>query len=1044
MSIKDHEPGTKVNPEHPGETGEPPASPIGPHDQPGLPGYGVGSPGPVANTLDGLVQQAGGVVRVACDTEYRDTHTLTAQFAARFGQDIVVQVYHSPAIPPPPDADTLEGLLPGGIMEPGQKLIIRPAKQLDPHLSPVRVLADLFGLTDVEAVHKVAGDFEATKAALAPPIILTFIAHFWTADFFRVFGERHFAGLIQRQSEGGMLVIQSRKMLAFKEVFKTCHRFLDPVLEYARHGGLLYPIRVRNFDTSLTYGKGKLDDHARTFLGLKKSSNISLAEKRDMLATFLGKPHQSYAYAILDSILTLGIERRMREEDARMYEKLGFENKDIPPLRPTLGSRVAEMITKSIAQAATGSVTLSQKGKPLANGKARKLSLSKVKALLSEGSAEFIAAGHVSVFGQQTGETHGGLLFSRSPTKFFHDAPGNLRDVDLSGCYASVIGSMNLYVGRPVVHEPGCGSMRLREAIAFLDEHAAGPDAWVVKVSGPIAATPNVLIPSTRGALTHANYQSRAAKKRAKSRRHGLVFDWLYEAGKHTGNATIYTDVIEAGFVAWPTWLMVQAMPPALREDYEDLEVETVLFYPKKMVAETGPEFDDQIAKFHHDQTSWNSSIDMDKLQLVIVKKLDADHVALRFDIGELAQTISGFRKQAKQEFGKGSGAELGWKQHANSMYGVAASRYLVTNNIVCANVITATARALAFAMQMSHNGIQVITDGCTYRRDQVPEVTFADCLKADPEYTIRRPEAGIAFHAAEVVPEDDVAYTTWYRQHVKEFFGVGGPDYDRLFGLHSLEHKKCGDPEQASFDGLCCDGSGNYLKLLREDGGWKVADFKARSFRREAKAVLEPWIVQTYAADRYDGPPPITESTALLTYKEANRVGRRALKTLEAPRSQAERETDPLLIYYPLGLESRRVLAYKVIKHSAFLFRTPQQQEKYLKAMQKYAESTGCGLEALSLRRGSGGRKKGSVVDVAEAIYRLIRDGEENLTKALNLTRSFAELENVRRTHFREILRRKAQADEELTRRIDARTMDAPATLTGLFVSLSDIRQFK
>ena len=34
---------------------------------------------------------------------------------------------------------------------------------------------------------------------------------------------------------------------------------------------------------------------------------------------------------------------------------------------------------------------------------------------------------------------------------------------------------------------------------------------------------------------------------------------------------------------------------------------------------------------------------------------------------------------------------------------------------------VTATARALAWALQLSLNGFQVITDGCTYRRDQVP-----------------------------------------------------------------------------------------------------------------------------------------------------------------------------------------------------------------------------------------------------------------------------------------------------------------------------------
>jgi hypothetical protein len=136
----------------------------------------------------------------------------------------------------------------------------------------------------------------------------------------------------------------------------------------------------------------------------------------------------------------------------------------------------------------------------------------KVSTLLSKGSAEFLVNEKASKFGKQTGETHGGLLFSRSPTKFFHDAPGQLRDVDLRGCYASIISQMDLYVGRPVVYEPGSGKLTLNEAVQFLQEQAAGWDAWMVKVTGPITSAPNVLVPSTTGALTHANYRKRAAK----------------------------------------------------------------------------------------------------------------------------------------------------------------------------------------------------------------------------------------------------------------------------------------------------------------------------------------------------------------------------------------------------------------------------------------------------------------------------------------------------------------------------------------------------
>src|SRR5262249_27204903 len=150
-----------------------------------------------------------------------------------------------------------------------------------------------------------------------------------------------------------------------------------------------------------------------------------------------------------------------------------------------------------------------------------KASLAKVRALLAKGSGDSLAGAQPSQFGEQTGQTHGGLSFSRSPTRLFHDAPGMFRDVDLSGCYARVMGTMKLYAGRPVVYEPGSdgedggGRMALKDAVAFVREHAAGPDAWVIKVSGAIAAGPNALIPSTKGALTNANYKSRAAKRRA-------------------------------------------------------------------------------------------------------------------------------------------------------------------------------------------------------------------------------------------------------------------------------------------------------------------------------------------------------------------------------------------------------------------------------------------------------------------------------------------------------------------------------------------------
>jgi hypothetical protein len=296
-----------------------------------------------------------------------------------------------------------------------------------------------------------------------------------------------------------------------------------------------------------------------------------------------------------------------------------------------------------------------------------------------------------------------------------------------------------------------------------------------------------------------------------------------------------------------------------------------------------------------------------------------------------------------------------------------------------------------------------VITDGCTYRRDQIPARTFADCIASCPDYPVNRADFAGPFLDPLTVPADE-DFTTWYMRHVKRFFGVDGEDYDWLFGLHTLAHKTCGDAGRTSFDGMCCDGSSNYMKLMREGTHWKVADFKARSFTRSDKELIADWILRTYSRDCYDGPPDITASPSLLAYKQAGQVARVALRTLRHERWMGLSAE----VYYPLGLERLRVKVYKVIKPSAFLFCTPRQQAAFVKAMGKFADETSCGLELLALRRGTPERRKGSIADVAGAIYCLVRSGNLNPSKALNLTRPSEELEEVKNGHHLEVMARK------------------------------------
>src|SRR5262249_11379769 len=133
-------------------------------------------------------------------------------------------------------------------------------------------------------------------------------------------------------------------------------------------------------------------------------------------------------------------------------------------------------------------------------------SAQKLKALMARGGHSLFTGNRpASRFGEQTGGVHGGLCFSRSSTQFWREAPGMLRDVDMAGCYNSIIAQLNVYWGKPLVFEPGRRALSLSDAIELVAQHAE-PDAWYVRVTGDISNGFNVLIPSTVDAVTSENF----------------------------------------------------------------------------------------------------------------------------------------------------------------------------------------------------------------------------------------------------------------------------------------------------------------------------------------------------------------------------------------------------------------------------------------------------------------------------------------------------------------------------------------------------------
>src|SRR5206468_555158 len=117
------------------------------------------------------------------------------------------------------------------------EVILRPIKLITAKLSPMRVLVDLFQLENCTPLFRPKGDVLCKSSAPCEPITLTLIAHFWTADLFRIFGQRFLATLLAAEQGNSRLRVQPNKLLRFCEGGRGASLYVDPVLGYFRANG---------------------------------------------------------------------------------------------------------------------------------------------------------------------------------------------------------------------------------------------------------------------------------------------------------------------------------------------------------------------------------------------------------------------------------------------------------------------------------------------------------------------------------------------------------------------------------------------------------------------------------------------------------------------------------------------------------------------------------------------------------------------------------------------------------------------------------------
>jgi hypothetical protein len=248
---------------------------------------------------------------------------------------------------------------------------------------------------------------------------------------------------------------------------------------------------------------------------------------------------------------------------------------------------------------------------------------------------------------------------------------------------------------------------------------------------------------------------------------------------------------------------------------------------------------------------------------------------------------------------------------------------------------------------------------------------------------------------------------------------------------VHQLEHKQTPGGTGPSFDGLLCDGGSNYAKLTVAHDQWEVRDIKMQGYGDASKAVLAPLLFQIYTQDRMEKLTPITVDRHLLKLEPAKSAAKRVLNNLE---------TDEVLL--PIGFEYESIKAYKILKPSAFVFQTSEQEAVIGRQIERLQRQTGCGLDLLVPRRGHPGRPEGSLTASARQIYDYVRAGGRDLVKKFNLRegrlspRLAEQVENRRE----ERQRYKSRAEEDLTQKITVSAQSRQTVLTGIVVHRRDV----
>lgn len=710
--------------------------------------------------------------------------------------------------------------------------------------------------------------------------------------------------------------------------------------------------------------KASLDGQTKTF-GIE-TSKLSLSEAikeqfgKEYDELFL-KEHMDYVrekyfeiyklYAIQDAKITYLLYKRlveMKVEVAKMLDlpvdgELGKALAKELEVKETCGSNIKDYLFALIKKHFIGDFS---------DNDTIKLLLTK----MLECGASHLSKVKPNEFGFIPCSTVGGLLFTRCAE--IAKISGILLDLDEASCYATALTNMNVYYGQPVFASFTDTPPTLKEAYELLNNKVGVPkDGWLMRVSGKLDKAYNTLI------LSDLGYEKGCTIRNKKS--------WYFPDGENvdeykdtinlydsdkptepTAWSQVYSKEIIHGVVTEATVTALQDLPEEWMEEFWNLEVEVMMFFPNNLICDSLEEYQEKVNELPE-------IIKRERLQWVLNEdgvshtfKVDSwqtckANVALRFPMHEYYTSIKKKRSQLKKD--KNPLQEI-LKLILNSTYGIMASFVMKSNNVIGANWITSCARAAAWRMVNSLNGFAPITDGSSFNWLTVPVgLKFKNLIRSNPKYlttydaTIKNPlplnqvfKEFTYNQKKQKYEANESGFSNWYIQHLESFISKS----DWLTQMYSYDFKK--EVEKIIFDNYYNSGAGNYCKewsaynnekfSLQVEGGSKL---KCRSYQESSH--LTKWFKDNVGSEYKEHYLYVEKEILKLSQgsqdaihiiRNVQKVGLDNKFAIGFEPELAERILDGG-IAHPMGMSKHKIKLMKLISPSQFTCYTSEQKKE-------------------------------------------------------------------------------------------------------------------